>query len=163
MYGRPREEFTGKEDPLAEKEKGELITQVQKEQAIEDSLIACTFGNSGLDLENYAGFLMAATGMDAFEDPNDLLAAGERIVCIERCFNTREGFSRKDDTIPRRMLSEPLQHAGPATDQIISNLDNMLDEYYQALGYTKEGIPTVKKLKQLGLYEAVGNTKKKGE
>jgi len=163
MYGRPREEFTGKADPLAEKEKGELIAQVQKEQAIEDSLIACTFGNSGLDLEKYAGLLMAATGMDAFEDPNDLLAAGERIVCIERCFNTREGFSRKDDTIPRRMLSEPLQHAGPATDQIISNLDNMLDEYYQALGYTKEGIPTVKKLKQLGLYEAVGNTKKKGE
>jgi aldehyde:ferredoxin oxidoreductase len=49
------------------------------------------------------------------------------------------------------MLKEPLINAGPATGQIVRNLDRLLDEYYDTLGYTREGIPTPEKLKQLGL------------
>jgi aldehyde:ferredoxin oxidoreductase len=155
MYGRPREEFSGQADPLVETGKGELIARVQKEQALEDSLIACTFGNSGLDLAMYARLLQAATGIDDFESAANLLAIGERIVCIERCFNAREGFDRKDDTLPERMRREPLQQAGPATDQMVVNLEHLLDEYYQALGYTAQGIPGIKRLLELDLREAV--------
>ena len=149
MYGRPRQELSGMVDPFAEDGKGASIARSQIEQAVEDSLIACTFGNSGLDLKTYSELLLAATGIKEFEGIDSLLRIGERIVCIERCFNSREGFRRKDDSLPKRMTSEPLKNAGPSTGQFVNNLDNLLDEYYQAFGYTKEGVPTNKKLKDL--------------
>ncbi|MBW2094441.1 MAG: aldehyde ferredoxin oxidoreductase family protein [Deltaproteobacteria bacterium] len=151
MYGRPRAELAGKVDPFAEEGKGESIAQVQKEQAVEDSLIACTFGNSGLDVAKYAQLLTAATGIDAFGEGDNLLRIGERILCIERCFNMREGFGRKDDALPRRLTSEPLRKAGPSTGQVVKDLDTLLDEYYEALGYTGEGLPTAEKLNDLGI------------
>ncbi len=155
MYGRPREELSGKVDPFTEKEKGASIAHVQKEQALEDSLIACTFGNSGLDTMLYSQLLTAATGIKSFEEPDNLLKIGERIVCLERCFNVREGFSRKDDSLPKRMTSEPLKNAGPSTGQFVKDLDNLLDEYYEALRYTKEGVPTIEKLKELGMENVI--------
>ena len=153
MYGRPREELSGIVDPFTEEGKGPAIAQVQKEQALEDSLIACTFGNTGLDLRMYSELLTAATGIEEFKDTESLLKTGERIVCIERCFNVREGFGRIDDSLPKRMISEPLMNAGPSTGQVVKDLDKLLDEYYEALGYTGEGIPTVDKLKDLGIEE----------
>ena len=149
MYGRPREELSGMVDPYEETGKGEVVARVQKEQALEDSLIACTFGNTGLDLQFYSEALVAATGIDAFGSPENLLAIGERIVCIERCFNVGNGFSRKDDCLPRRMQFDPLNNAGPATGQVVNRLDGLLDEYYEALGYSKEGVPTLQKLQEL--------------
>jgi aldehyde:ferredoxin oxidoreductase len=151
MYGRPREELKGKVDPYTEKGKGMPIAQVQMQQALEDSLIACTFGNSGLDMGFLSECLLAATGIKEFGRGANLLEIGERIICLERCFNVREGFSRKDDTLPERMLYEPLKNAGPATNQIVKELDTLLDEYYRVFGYTKEGIPTFKTLKRLNL------------
>jgi aldehyde:ferredoxin oxidoreductase len=151
MYGRPRDELAGKTDPLSEAGKGASIAGNQKAQAVEDSLIACTFGNSGLGMEDYAAFLEAATGLPELGAPEQLLRIGERIVCLERCFNVREGFGRRDDTLPRRMLEEPLEKAGPATGQTVAALDALLDEYYRALGYTTDGVPTPEKLQELGL------------
>ena len=88
-----------------------------------------------------------------------MLKIGERIVCIERCFNVREGFSRKDDTLPERMRSEPLRQAGPATDQTVGNLEHLLDEYYQSMGYSPEGIPGIKQLQALDLRVAIDDMK----
>jgi aldehyde:ferredoxin oxidoreductase len=155
MYGRPKAEMAGEVDSLTEEGKGASIVQAQKEQAIEDSLIACSFGNSGLDFQKYSEFLLAATGIKEFADVAHLMEVGERIICLERCFNIREGFRRKDDTLPRRMFSEPLRRGGPAENQTFEKLDKLLDEYYEAAGYTREGIPTVKKLKDLGIEEMV--------
>ncbi|MDF1554537.1 MAG: aldehyde ferredoxin oxidoreductase family protein [Deferrisomatales bacterium] len=151
MYGRPRDELAGKVDPLTEVGKGASIAGNQKAQAVEDSLIACTFGNSGLTLEDYAGFLVAATGIAELGSVDELTRIGERIVCLERCFNVREGFGRKDDTLPKRMLTEPLEKAGPASGQTVADLDTLLDEYYQALGYTPDGVPSPDRLAELGL------------
>ena len=71
------------------------------------------------------------------------------------CFNIREGFRRKDDSLPIRMTSEPLKNAGPSTGQFVKDLDNLLDEYYESLGYTKEGVPTVEKLNELGMEDVI--------
>lgn len=151
MYGRPRQELSGLIDPFKEEGKGEAIAEVQKEQALEDSLIVCSFGNSGMTLSMYSEFLLAATGIDRLGCEEHLLEVGERIICIERLFNVREGFDRKDDSLPRRLASEPLENAGPATGQLIRNLDGLLDEYYGYLDYTKDGIPSDKKIRQLDL------------
>jgi aldehyde:ferredoxin oxidoreductase len=155
MYGRPREELSGKTDPLTERGKGVAIARVQKEQALEDSLIACTFGNSGLDVHMYSRLLVAATGLEDYGDVDNLIRIGERIVCLERCFNVREGFRRKDDSLPNRMRTEPLRNAGPAEGQVVADLDGLLDEYYQAFGYSPQGIPTAGRLEALDLQGAI--------
>jgi len=155
MYGRPRDELSGKVDPFTEEGKGASICEIQKEQALEDSLIACTFGNTGLDLQMYSDFLTAATGIEEFDNTDNLLKIGERILCIERCFNIREGFRREDDSLPIRMSSEPLKNAGTSTGQLVKDLDNLLDEFYKALGYTKEGVPKIEKLNELGMEDVI--------
>jgi aldehyde:ferredoxin oxidoreductase len=152
MYGRPREELAGKADRFAEEGKGKDIARNQIMQAVEDSVVQCSFTPAtGFTPESRAKFLVAATGFNEFSAPAYLDLIGERILCLERSFNVREGFSRKDDTLPARMLTEPLKNAGPATGQVIRNLDKLLDEYYDALGYSHQGIPTEEKLRQIGL------------
>jgi aldehyde:ferredoxin oxidoreductase len=161
MYGRPREELAGKADRFAEEGKGKDIARNQISQAVEDSVIQCSFTPAtGFTPESRAKFLVAATGFNEFNDPTYLDLVGERILCLERSFNVREGFSRKDDTLPARMRTEPLANAGPATGQVIRNLDTLLDEYYDYLGYSRQGIPTEDKLRQLGLDWVIEDIKK---
>ncbi len=150
-YGRPGLELSRAVDPLAEEGKGKLVASVQKDYAIADCVLECPFGNAGLTPELRNQLLVAATGIEEFGDPAYLEKVGERIVCLERAFNVREGFGRKDDTLPSRFLTEPLENAGSATGQTVQQLDTMLDEYYDAAGYTRQGIPTAQKLNELGL------------
>jgi aldehyde:ferredoxin oxidoreductase len=151
MYGRPREEVAGSEERFADEGKGEKMARAQITQAIADSVIQCNFGTTGLSPELRGKLLVASTGFVEFDDPAYLNLIGERIVALERVFNVREGFNRKDDTLPRRMLTEPLQDAGPATGEVIRKLDTLLDEYYDAFGYTRQGVPTAERLRKLGL------------
>jgi aldehyde:ferredoxin oxidoreductase len=151
MYGRPTQELVGEIDPLVDEGKGEYISSVQKEQAVRDCILECVFGDSGLTPELRNRMLVAATGFNELGEPGQLEKIGERIVTLERAFNVREGFDRQDDTLPSRFLSEPLENAGPATGQIVRKLDVLLDEYYTAIGYTLQGIPTVEKLRELQL------------
>lgn len=157
MYARPRKELTGAVDPRSETGKGADIAKAQKEQAVDDCILECPFDNSGLtpDLRNQ--ILVAATGAQEFGNQAYLEKIGERIVCLERAFNIREGFSRRDDTLPLRFLKEPLEDAGPATGETVRQLDVMLDEYYDAMGYTREGFPTAERLKDLGLRNVAKN------
>jgi len=77
----------------------------------------------------------------------------DAIICGIRAFNTREGLSRADDTLPERLLTEPLK-AGASKGHFISKeeLTQMLDEYYAARGWdVKTGAPTREKLSELGL------------
>jgi aldehyde:ferredoxin oxidoreductase len=78
-----------------------------------------------------------------------LLQAGERVYNLERMFLVRAGFTRADDTLPKRMLEEPLP-AGPAQGQVVE-LDAMLDEFYALRGWDANGIPTRERLEALGL------------
>jgi aldehyde:ferredoxin oxidoreductase len=59
------------------------------------------------------------------------------------------------DRYLRQFISAPLRNAGPSTGQVVKDLDKLLDEYYEAFGYTGEGIPSVGKLKDLGIEELV--------
>jgi aldehyde:ferredoxin oxidoreductase len=154
MYGRPRDELAGKKDKLTEVDKGKDAAQAESSQATQDSVIQCSFSPvTGFNAEQRSQLLVAGTGFKEFGDPDYVEKVGERTLCLERCFNVREGFDRKDDVLPKRMRTEPLKNAGPATGQTFQNLDGLLDEYYDALGYSRNGIPTEAKLKELGLGE----------
>jgi aldehyde:ferredoxin oxidoreductase len=78
----------------------------------------------------------------------DFLKAGERIHTLERYMNTREGISRKDDTLPEMFLKE-----GRACDpkKRTVPLDKMLDKYYRLRGFDRDGIPKLAKLGELGI------------
>ena len=91
--------------------------------------------------------LKAATGFDY--DVAELLLAGERIWNLEKLFNLRAGFSRKDDTLPPRLLREPMP-AGPAAGKTVP-LEEMLGEYYRLRGWDEQGRPTKEKLAALRL------------
>ena len=72
---------------------------------------------------------------------------------LARAFNVREGFTRADDTLPERLMTEPLK-AGASKGQFISedDLKLMLDEYYTERGWDiNTGAPTRAKLTELGL------------
>jgi aldehyde:ferredoxin oxidoreductase len=156
MYGYARQEISGKDDPrpvdrFADHGYGDVAAYNQICKALEETGILCNFADSGMNYELLGGLLASATGFSEFDDLDYLKLVGERIVTLERCFNVREGFSRKDDTLPERMLTEPLANAGPATGEIVRNQDALLDEYYDALGYNSLGIPSEQRLRKLDL------------
>lgn len=79
----------------------------------------------------------------------DLLRTGERLFNLKRLINLRLGVTHADDTLPRRMLTEP-RPSGMAAG-VLPDLDRMLGEYYQERGWTAEGIPAPERLVALGL------------
>ena len=91
--------------------------------------------------------LETATGKSYHEE--DLLSLGERVWNLERLFNIEAGFSGTDDTLPRRMLEEPMPE-GPARGQVCK-LKEMLPEYYTIRGWNEQGIPTEETKVSLGL------------
>ena len=122
--------------------KGDIAAYNQVAKALEETGVLCNFADSGMTYELLGKLYAAATGHEQFRDESYLRLVGERIVCLERCFNLREGFSRKDDALPVRMTTEPLTNAGPATGQVVRILDALFDGYYDSLGYSRDGVPT---------------------
>ena len=127
--------------------KAELAMELQNLNAAIDSVGACMFATVVVQHEPFVKLLSAATGLNFTMD--DYVKAGERVWNVERLFNTKAGFSRKDDSLPPRILKEPLSD-GPAKGETV-DLEKMLNEYYKLRGWDNNGIPTEEKLKELGI------------
>ena len=127
--------------------KAGMVALHQNGAAAIDSLVLCKFCNLAVAEEYFARALAATTGI-AYST-GDLLRAGERIWNLERLYNLREGFTRADDTLPPRMLKEPVSE-GPSKGWVV-HLEQMLDEYYRFRGWSPDGVPTPAKLRDLGL------------
>lgn len=127
---------------------GLTITQ-QNINAAVDSLIICRFINLAVSEEYFARALSAATGIDY--QPQDLHRIGERIWNLERLYNLRAGVNSSFDTLPPRLLEEPIAE-GPSIGRTVE-LKPMLAEYYRFRGWDAAGIPTPKKLQELELGE----------
>jgi aldehyde:ferredoxin oxidoreductase len=85
--------------------------------------------------------------------PEEVLKVGERVNNPAKAFNIREGFTRTDDTLPERLMTEPL-NTGASKGHVIrrEELDTMLDECYSLRGWdVKTGTPTRAKMTDLGL------------
>ena len=102
----------------------------------------------GMNEDDCRALTETATGID-MGDYRGLMRTGERIFNQERLFNLKAGLSMKDDTLPKRMLEEPMPD-GPAKGMIV-HLNEMLPEYYRLRGWSSDGIPTSVKLRELGL------------
>ncbi|RLI78452.1 hypothetical protein DRP04_10140 [Archaeoglobales archaeon] len=132
------------------KGKGRLVAWSEDVAAVGDSLGICRFATNliyGFSVEHMANLLTYATGKVFTQD--DLMRIGERIINLERVYLVKHGVRRKDDTLPKRWLSEPNPCPG-AKGQVVE-LEPMLDEYYEVRGWDKDGVPTKEKLKELGI------------
>ncbi len=133
-------------DPFETKDKAQWTITFQDFTSVVNSSGVCLFNTFALGLPNYTGLLTSITGWDL--DDDEVLTIGERVTNIERLMNNRYGVDEKQDTLPKRLLEEPIP-TGPAKGNI-SNLLEMLPEYYELRGWVN-GKPTQEKLKELGL------------
>jgi aldehyde:ferredoxin oxidoreductase len=134
-------------DPLETKDKASWDKIFQDLTAALDSSGICLFTTFAIGGPEIAEYLKTATGMEINND--ELMKTGERIWNLERLFNLKAGLTGKDDTLPERLLKEPIS-SGPAKGKVVE-LDKMLPEYYDLRGWDKEGVPTKERLKYLGL------------
>ena len=97
----------------------------------------------------FAELVRAATGWDfnLFE----LMKIGERTLNLQRAFNAREGFTKADDTLPKKLFKP--RKGGPSDGVFVppEQLDHALDMYYEMSGWDPEGRPTRLKLEELGI------------
>jgi len=141
-------------DRWDEKGKGKIVKILQDGLIMPDVLGVCKFFMyAGVTLDQYAKLLSGLTGWNL--NGKNLLKIGERTNNLQRLFNIREGFSKKDDCIPDRAKQRPLFGVYQDEDRcIIKDYKGMLKEYYEARGWnTETGIPTKEKLSELKLHE----------
>jgi aldehyde:ferredoxin oxidoreductase len=130
-------------------------------------------------MENYTHFFAGVTGREA--TPDDLIFMSERVYNFQRVFNLRMGYGRREhDAIPYRsvgpvtkeeyesraerydkQLREKVGYdpAGKTTEEKMAALrafreaqyQKLADAVYKRRGWTPDGVPTIQKLKELGI------------
>lgn len=140
----------GSADPWSTEGKAATCVEDQTRTSVKWSFIFCDF--YGVNFPNMAKYYSVATGYPSSED--ELRKTGRRIWNLTRAFNYREGFARKDDTLPERMASEPLP-SGKAAGKAVpkESFEKMLSEYYALWGWDDQGRPTKAALQEAGLGE----------
>ena len=133
-------------DPLTPEGKAKWSKIFQDFTCVVNSTVNCLFVTFALGAKEYAELLSAVTGWDFTDE--ELMKIGERIYNLERVIINKYGFDGKDDTLPERLLKEPLKE-GPAKGHVVE-LDKMKEEYYKLRGWV-DGKPTPEKLKELGI------------
>jgi aldehyde:ferredoxin oxidoreductase len=134
-------------DPLSLEGKAVWVKIFQDLTAVIDSLGLCLFTSFALGSDDYKDMFNAIVGQDWTKET--LLEAGDRIWNIERIFNLKAGISPEQDTLPRRLLTEPIPK-GPCKGHI-HRLPELLPEYYKERGWDEQGLPTEAKLIQLDI------------
>ena len=130
--------------------KGFMVSQTENFMCVYDSVGLCKFSRGFFLIAKLPEVIEAIVGMKFTED--ELLKIGERIHNMKGDFNAREGITRKDWLLPPRILEDPIPD-GPSKGSKISveEMNMMLDDYMKARGWTKEGVPTPEKLKELDI------------
>ena len=136
-----------KTDPLEHEGKPELVKAFQDATAAFDSSGLCVFTTFAWGVADLAPQLQAAC--DDEYTTEELEKIGERIWNMEREFNNAAGFTKADDNLPKRLLTEAAK-TGPSKGKV-SMLPEMLPKYYAARGWDTEGRPTPETKARLGL------------
>jgi aldehyde:ferredoxin oxidoreductase len=145
--------FQGVLDRFTVRGKAETLKGLQELFTVLDCMIMCKFGARNAfanSWEHMVALTNAATGYGYTEA--GLKEVGERVWTVERLFNLREGFSRKDDTLPERLFTTPI-HDGPSKGAVVNrdDFDREMTSYYTLWGWDPEGVPTKETLAKLGI------------
>jgi aldehyde:ferredoxin oxidoreductase len=126
--------------------------ETEDRAAIMDSLILCKFLRGVFEdpWPEWAALLAPVTGWDVTED--ELRTTARRIVVGKRLFNLREGWTRAEDRLPERFLSETLElDSGRVAGLTPERLNRMIDAYYAGRGLDPDGVPAAETGTRLGL------------
>lgn len=159
------EEVSDACSPIA---KGRVVWWAENEKALIDSLGMCKrvpWSSTILSTEKKFDYLyqlfIKATGSKM--DFNEFKRCGERIVQIQRAYNAREGITRKDDTLPERLLTVPVP-SEPRKGMVAQlEHDGMLPEYYSYRGCDQNGLPTRQRLSEVGLDDVANELDVRGK
>ena len=159
-------DIKGKVDRLkAEKGRGKLVRDMEDIYALIDSLVVCKFsrGTYYNGIADMAKLYNLVTGIEMTSD--ELKKSGERINTLARLINIQEGLSRKDDTLPWKVLNVPIPDDGPVKGAYVTQkeLDLLLDDYYDSRRWNRKGIPTEEKLEELNMEPLARIVEKKQE
>ncbi|MAT43518.1 MAG: aldehyde ferredoxin oxidoreductase [Anaerolineaceae bacterium] len=142
-------------DPLSLENKAELVKRFEDAFTVIDSTGLCVFLSVRYMFDPQVELwptpmskvMQFATGVPYTQQT--LLEAGERVFNMERLFLLRAGITHADDTLPPRMLNEPLP-SGPGKGHV-AELDKLLPRFYEIRGWNEVGIPDKEKLISLGI------------
>lgn len=136
-YAPNEEVFAASIPPYTAEGKGQMVYNLAEFNAVKFSVCICDFWAT-VTYEIMADLLTIVTGKEW--SPEDMGEVGRRVINIARAFNQREGFDRKDDTVPPRIVKEALA-TGPAAGQMIPQeaFDDMLNQYYDVMGWDENG------------------------
>ncbi len=146
--------------------RGELAALANRMITITDSVGQCkwntVFLNVGIGMELQAEALSAAIGRVITVD--DLIETASRIATQERAFAVREGLTRDQDTLPKKLINYQMAGTWPEDKIDLEDLESMKNEYYAAMAWDMEsGIPTRETLETLGLSDVATDLTKLGK
>jgi len=136
-------------DRFSYKGKGWMVAIMELWSEIQESMGICKFVD--IPPAHVAGLYTYATGIK--RTVPELMKIAKRIFTLKRLFNIACGITRVDDTLPRRFLKEPLNEGG-AKGEVVE-LEPMLKEYYEFMGWNDNGVPKREVLEELGLLKYV--------
>jgi aldehyde:ferredoxin oxidoreductase len=143
--------------------KGNLVRDLARGRILFDSAPICAFVGMRIVPPMLRQLVEAALGIDMPIDK--WLEVADRIATLERAYNAREGLRREHDTLPARLLEEPIR-SGPNKGQVVSRkeLELMKDDFYQSMGWEiKTGLPSAERLRSLQLEDVAEDLQKAGE
>ena len=146
-------DFSSEVDRLkADDARGAIAMRTEDYSAVLDSMIWCKFLRKAFDdlYEESARVYGWITGQRMTSE--ELRRSGERINNLKKLFNIREGWSRADDSLPERVLTEALSSGptqGVGLDRV--EMDTMIASYYRARGWTEDGLIPEAKREEMGL------------
>ena len=108
-----------------------IVKTIQDYMTIVGSYVVCGFSSMGKMINDHLELYNAIVGKSLKID--DILLIGERITNLRRALNIKFGLTAKDDTLPKRMTSEPVGEGG--AKGMITNLKEMLPKYYEIREY----------------------------
>jgi aldehyde:ferredoxin oxidoreductase len=129
-------------------EQAKLTYDYQNFMSVFNPLGLCKFIAKGLvGPERIAQIVNA--GLDWGWTAEDVLMVGERLFQLKRLINLRLGITAADDTLPKRLLTQPRPSGG--AEGVLPDLEVMLPAYYQLRDWDENGVPRPARLEQLGL------------
>jgi len=134
-----------------DKSYGKIVMDREDLLAVVDSLMLCKFiRRVFFTFDKFSELYRLVTGIDMTVDK--LQKTGERIYNLEKAYNIREGWTRKDDHPPPRIMKEPIPD-GVAKGSVLTEqeFEMMLNAYFEARGWSSDGLPQKQKLIELGL------------
>jgi aldehyde:ferredoxin oxidoreductase len=124
--------------------------------AVIDIIGACVYGSFSLSLDEYALLINAVTGLHY--NAGILQRIAGRAYTLERLFNVKCGFTKDDDWLPDRFYHDPVDTGERTAVCNREAFQKMHVEYYRAMGWNDDGVPTPETLEKLKLDDLVNYT-----